>query len=441
MSTLKPVIYLKINGKDFHSATSPYTPNAVITSFSFEDTDGTDTNNTKKKGKRDELKFSFIDYDPETKSFRSDTSTFRVGNLVSFRFGFEGIGNLSKEKLLKIVNVETTFPQGLEIATVTCHDKSKQMNVEQRNVVRPTKGREANEKTQYTLHSVIKECAEEAGLKYKSTDPFYGTLQMNGWQQKNETNIKFLARIAQDYGADVYVEGNLLYFTRKKRVIKQYAWGYLHRGENADYFNLINQNKRVALMLDFSPKVNLEEAASEVENSDLNSEKNEETTKKSQKPTDPMYTVDEDTVTMKPEEAQATDQKQKSSKKVKQAKAPRTEAEAKAQAEAEQQQSSESAITATATCLGDPRLKAKTTVITTGRLSKKWRGQKWYVQSCKHSVTSSGYACDLDLTAPPKIASTNKKDTADSKKQDGKAANTETKKCGVDQDLVEFECP
>ena len=428
MNPLKPVVYMTINGEKFHWGEDR---NALVTnllSFSYEDTDGTSSTNKKKKGKRDELKFSFLDFDEKTREFISDSPLFKVGSIVRFRYGFEGNMDLSPLKVMKIIKVDTTFPDGSEIATVTCHDLSKDMNQEQKDVTRPKKGREENQDKKYFLIDVISEVAEENGLSVADVDFKLGNLQLNGWQQRKETNMQFLQRLASEYGAEVYVEGKKLYFTTKKRVSKLPLWGYLHRGQDEQYKQLNQTGKRVALMLNFTPSVNLEASANSVTSEDKNSSDNKSVKNKTEKTGQTYYAVNTDTTDVNTT-AQIVDgseeQIKKSSKVKKQNVVPRSNEEAKTIDEAEQQQSNESAITASVTTLGDPRLRAKIRVRTTGRLSRKWDGARWYVESCTHVIDAgSGYTCDLKLTSPPNIDAKPDTNKVTSKKQDNKTASS-----------------
>ncbi len=437
MNVLKPVVYLTVGNERFHWATTPGTPNARITDFKYEDTDGTDKDNKKKKGKRDELSFSFPDFDESTQTFLTDGEIFKIGSQVKFKFGFEGLKPLSMEKIFQIVDVQNKFPEGIETATVICHDLSKQLNTKVKDVTRPITGRVKNEIALYSLHTVIKECAEEAGLIYVRDDPFFGTIKLNGWQQKKETNIKFLSRIASQYGAEVYVEGKELHFRKKNSVVKQPVWGDLHRGQNAEFFNKQQTFDRVALMLNFNPKVNVEETAASSESSDASSEDGENKKSKSIKTetrTAPfsaaqgrvigLFTAP--TLTPEQEEAILAPIREKRKKRLeakqqaqdqKEGNTPRTKKDGDLNNKASQQQGAEAAITASATVLGDVELKAKITVLTTGRLSKRWLGHLWYVESCTHKIDSNGYFCELSLTAPPDTG-TKDENKADDKKQD-----------------------
>lgn len=425
MPVLKPVVYIKINGADFHSGSVIGNKTTPIIKFEYKDTDGTSKKNKKKKGERDQLTFSFLDYDPESGSYRSDDRLFKVGNIVSFKFGFEGENQiqdskLSAERQMKIVSVTSTFPvDGSEIATITCHDFSRDLNLNVQSLFRPKKEAATPDKEEntYLLVDVIKEMAEEDGFKFVPTDKTLDQItQKGGWQQKNETNMQFLQRLAEEKGMNVYVQNKKLFFESIKPATQAPIWGRLYRGMDANFLNATS-GTRQALLLDFTPKINLELALKEIETSDVSTSKNEQIKVSSKETRDTYTDVDAETAI-----DGATYQDIPASK----TNATPIEAKsAKDNVTGTQQGAQDSTITASARTLGHPYLVAKSTVRVDGRVSKKWRGKKWYVESVEHNIDTSGYFCSLDLKAPPELGASpnSNKTNADNTKLD---TNTET---------------
>ena len=412
--TKKPVISIKIEDEIFHGADegnlSKFKP--ILTSFEYEDNDGTAKTNKSEKGKRDVLKFSFNNLKPDKQTFWSDDPLLKNGNLVEVQFGFSG-ELLSPKIQMVIYEITTEFPAtGPETVTVTCHDRSKTMNNKVRDITRPRKKLEKNEDVQYPLSDVVKEIAEENELIIgeESISPEFDEILLNGWQQKKKTDAQFLKELAKNYGADFYVENRIVFFVNKSKVTKGNAWGFLHRGFGADQVDTIignGEDVKVAQMISFSPKINFEFATNKVQSIDLCSKSFTEIEDKAE---ETKYTTlnaggagkkelsssdTPDTIAVKETTVSKTNF------------VPRTLSEAKFRTGAKQQQDAESAVTADATTIGDPRLTAKILVITTGRVSEKYLGVIWYVESCKHIIkaTSTGpaYMCKLSMTAPAQL--------------------------------------
>jgi phage protein D len=419
MALLKPVIYLTIGGKRFHWATTLDTPDAKITKLIYEETDGTGkaSSHKKDKGKRDSLKFTFVNYNSDTQTFLTDSNVLKVGSEVRFRFGFEGTFSLSTWRTFKIVEVEETFPDnGIEMATVVCHDLSKDMNNEVTDVARPRTKLKKKEDETYSLADVVQEVATDNGFSYFPSDQKVRDIVTNGWQQSKETDMQFLQRLAKTYGMEVYVtEDKTLFFGTKGPVVKQPDWGVLHRGEDEEYTERVQKRSgRVALILTFTPKVNLEDAASEASSADVSSSTNAATEKKSESTRQIGINMASGLTNGLVNDPEADSKKKKLNG------APLTDSDAKAKAEAEQQLSNDSAITADVTCEGHPALVAKTNVRLTGRISKRWKKHRWYVETVNHDIdASSGYQTTLSLTLTPAVeaaADANKADTSKNNK-------------------------
>lgn len=435
-NVLKPVVLITINGVRFHLANDRTAANAVLTSFEFEDSDGTGKSEKSKKGKRDILKFTFRDYVPETGEFLSDSPLFRNGNVVRFQWGFEGTLELTPERTMKIVNLEPHYPEnGEEMVTVVCHDLSRDMNTETRDVTRPKKKLQKNEDVTYSLREALEEVIEESGLipawKGLGGQPVdeMDKIRLNGFHQKKETNMQFIQRLASEYGFEVYVQNKIVFFKTKKAIFKKKAWGFIHRGQNAEFFEKQSKGKRVALMLDFRPKIDIEKAASAASSADISSKENKKIEEKSEETKEPVVPINRDMglpsgPPRSPTGATAAPVAAKGARVKKVHMVPRSDVEAQVHAEAEQQQSNESAITADAETFGDPRLEAKLTVISSGRISNKWNGFVWYVQAVKHKIDANGYRCHLTLHAPPQIAASPNKNKANKPNQPAEAENS-----------------
>lgn len=424
---LKPVIYLTISGTRFHWATTLDSPDSKITKLVYEETDGTgeESSKKKKKGKRDSLKFTFVNFDEQTQTFLTDKKTFAVGASVNFRFGFEGTLALSPWRTFKIAEVEESFSDGdIETATVICHDLSKDMNNEVKDQARPKdKANSKKEDKLYSLSDVVSEVASDNGFTYFPSDQKVRDIQTNGWQQKQETDMQFLQRLATQYGMEVYLnEDNSLFFGTKLPVVKSPDWGVLHRGDDEEYSERVQKSRgRTALVLSFSPKVNLEDAASDAASADVSSKTNKPVEAKSQSTRQIGINAGsgiENGMVLNP----VDDSKKKKSNSV-----PLTDVDAKATTEGNQQLSNDSAITADVTCLGHPGLVAKKNVRLTGRISKRWKKHRWYMQTVTHEIDSgNGYVTNLNLTLTPAIegqADTNKADTSKNNKQSPAAPN------------------
>lgn len=436
MPVLKPVIYMKIAGTPFHWGTSPGNANTPIISFSYKDTDGTDANDKKKKGKRDELEFTFLDYNPETNSYLSDDKLFTVGNTVVFEFGFEGPNQiqqskLSGKKLMRIVNVTTSFSDDNEICTVTCHDRSADANTETKNVIRPLTFAKVKNKEDLVVgfREVINEIAKEEKLNFVFTDKKLNErTQKGGWQQQNETNMQFLQRIASEFGMNVYVERHDLFFESIKPKVKEKLWGRFYRGQDS---NFLNSPKRQALMISFEPKVDLERTISEATSADVDTAKNKTTEWETTNTPEKVQDIDKGSGQNKgeprivnlnsnppptPKQAAAT----KAAKaKVQSNKTPVDDAAAQSKTEGEEQNANDSGITASAKLVGHPQIKAKTTIYVDGRVSRRWKQFRWYIESCTHSIDSSGYFVTVDMKAPVDTgeeADPNKADTSANQK-------------------------
>lgn len=450
MPQLKPVVYLKIGGEKFHWASTPGNKDTPLISFSFEETDGTDQTDTTKKGKRDELKFTFLDYDPEKKTYLSDRSIFKIGTDVKFYFGFTGpngvqTNNLNRERWMKIVDVTTSFPEkDAEICTVTCYDLGVDLNAKTLDVPRPRNRKGQTEYTHYSVSEVVREIAKEEGFGFNPSPEdkkLLFNVQKGGWQQKRQTNMQFLQELASKYGANVFVERRVLFFQTIGVSFQQPTWGYLYRGLSADF---LNKNRgQQALVLSFEPKTNLQKTLGSQEGTDVDTAtnmpiqgKSESTThvtqgldNKAQDSGQPVAKVNKtnagvldkiDAAGLKatdkffekfPKVGQFIGTKiapvvlesvVPGSTEVKEHKTNvthRSNEAAEAETAGQQQSGAESSITADVKTLGHPFLVPKKTTIIAGRISRRWKDLKWYIRSVQHTIDKNGYFCDLQLTA------------------------------------------
>jgi len=383
----------------------------------------------------DTLKFTVINYDPtapEGERFLTDSDLFKAGNQVEFQYGFEDDFRLSPWRNFKIVEVEERYPEGdIETVTVICHDNSKNMHTETKDIFRPkAKKSEKNEDIKYSLEDVAKEIAAENNLTYIALDEAPAKIKQNGWQQKKQTDIQFLSDLAQTYGLEVYVEGDDLFFGKKTKKFKEQSWGILFRGQEEDYSARLQENKRTILMYDFEPDVDIEEAAAETKTNDLGTRDNKE--QKQEEKTTRRVLIDRGSVQAKKiiEAPERNIQKRKSNVPG------RDKEDAKNRNEASQQQNNEGTIKARADCLLHPQMTAKVLLTIEGRVANKWKQRKYYVESMLVKMSGSDAATmTLDLTMPPDIGSEEDTGKADTSKNT-KNAKTGQRRVEIDRGNV-----
>lgn len=364
VETYAPLYIVEIDGKELAEDISQH-----IESFTYED----------HEDKMDELRLTIAKGDLAL----VDHPQLQEGKEIRARWGY--VGNLSEARTCTIKEIEYTFGEdGVARMEVTALDKGHKLT-----------GRSArtcwNNKQ---VADVVKDIAKKNNLTPKVDIPEDITQEFIS--QGGKSDMDFLKELARDMGCSVWVTNDELYFEPNKvnEPVRTFHWredkdGYLKSlriTSNAEKGKGTGRGTEVA-GLDPLTKKPIKETVSAKGNSNgtvdvSGSSMSEVSAGGGSLPE--RRTENETPLQAKHDEAGRVVATPVS-----------TAARARRSGKGKVTSASMQAIEATATAIGLPYLKAKDTV-TIENIGKKFSGD-WRIKSVRHSISSSGYTCELTL--------------------------------------------
>ena len=366
VETYAPLFIVEIDGKELTEDISQH-----VESFSYED----------HEDKMDELSLTIANGDLSL----VDNPQLQEGKEIRARWGY--VGNMSDARVCTIKEISYTFGEdGVPRIEVTALDKGHKLT-----------GRSArtcwNNKQ---IADVVKDIAKKNNLTPKVDIPEDITQEFIS--QGGKSDMDFLKELARDMGCSVWVTNDELHFEPNKvnEPVRTFHWredkdGYLQSlriTSNAEKGKGTSRGTEVSGLDPLTKKPIKEIAAAKGSEDGTTESFSANSMSQVKTPGDGIPKRNQENET-------PIQSKHDEAGRVVATPAP-TAARARRSGKGKVASSSMKAIEATATAIGLPYLKAKDTV-TIENIGKKFSGD-WRVKSVRHSISRSGYTCELTLS-------------------------------------------